>query len=639
MLEKLDYQAVGLISGLEVHQQLFTKEKLFCRCPAGLYTETHDGEVLRHMRPTLSELGEYDGTALMEFKTKKEIVYLLNHQNVCTYEMDDTPPFLVNQEAIDVGIELCLTMNMDIIDEIHIARKQYLDGSIPTGFQRTAIVGVNGWLPFKGRKLTVTHVSIEEDSCREVKDKGHQIIWRTDRLGMPLTETVTGPELVTPYEVKDAILLCGMVARSTGRVRTGIGASRQDVNVSVRGGERCEIKGVPRAGFAVKLVHNEGLRQHNLLKIREELRQRGLFQPTTIKMNAYDISDIFTDVDLGFTQRALQAGGKVYAVKIDGVAGIAQYPTQPDTTFLDELRGRVRVIACLDEAPIVLSSAQMPEFANKHRVLERIRKRVRLGENDDFFIVFGPEGDCRTAAEEIRLRFCDATVGVPKETRQALVGGFTTFERILPGPDRMYPDTDSPPTRVTPERVAEAKGRLKTAPWDRIERYMSWRVPEETAHYLIRRGGADIVDAVVEKTGVDGLFAAITIGQRVKALKRAGVPVQRLGAAEWTQIFDRFTDGRMPREAVPAVAQRMAQDGLDADAACAALGIALRGRDQWLGSVDGLTMEGYDSARADCDEKRVRFLAGKAVRMLKGKAAASEVAAFIRTKLNAEVTK
>ena len=150
MLERVDYEAVGLIAGLEVHQQLLTKEKLFCRCPAGLYTETHDGEVLRHMRPTLSELGEYDGTALMEFKTKKEIIYLLNQQNVCTYEMDDTPPFLVNQEAIDVAIELCLPMNMDIIDEVHIARKQYLDGSIPTGFQRTAIVGVNGWLPFQG---------------------------------------------------------------------------------------------------------------------------------------------------------------------------------------------------------------------------------------------------------------------------------------------------------------------------------------------------------------------------------------------------------------------------------------------------------------------------------------------------------
>jgi glutamyl-tRNA(Gln) amidotransferase subunit E len=639
MLEKLDYEGVGLISGLEVHQQLLTREKLFCRCPAGLYTEDHDGEVLRHMRPTLSELGEYDGTALMEFKTKKEIVYLLNHRNVCTYEMDDTPPFLVNQEAIDVAIELCLTMNMDIIDEVHIARKQYLDGSIPTGFQRTAIVGVNGWLPFKGRRLTVTHVSVEEDSCREVKDKGHQIIWRTDRLGMPLTETVTGPELRTPAEVRDAILLCGMVARSTGRVRTGIGASRQDVNVSVRGGERCEIKGVPRAGYSVKLVHNEGLRQHNLLKIREELHRRGLTQPSAIRMHDYDISDIFTDVDLGFIQRALKAGGQVHAVKIEGVAGIAQHATQPDTTFLDELRGRVRVIACLDEAPIVVSSAQMPEFANKHRVLERIRKRIRLGENDDFFIVFGPEGDCRTAADEIRLRFCDATVGVPKETRQALPGGFTTFERILPGPDRMYPDTDSPPTRVTQERVAEARSRLRPAPWERIERYLSWRVPEETAHYLIRRGGAEIVDAAVERTGVDGLFAAITLGQRVKALKRAGIPVQRLDMDAWLAIFDRFTDGRLPREVLPAVARRMAQEGLGVDEACLSLGIAPQSRDQWLGLVDHMTLEGYDGTRADCDEKRVRFLAGKAVRMLKGRAPAGEVAAFVRTKLASEVVK
>ena len=308
MIEPLDYEAVGFMSGLEVHQQLLTAHKLFCRCPGGLYTEAHDGEVLRHMRPTLSELGEYDGTALMEFKTKKEIIYLLNHLNVCTYEMDDTPPFLVNQEAIDVAIELCLMMHMDIIDEVHIARKQYLDGSIPTGFQRTAIVGMNGWMPFKGRKLTVTHVSVEEDSCREVSDKGHRIVWRTDRLGMPLTETVTGPELRTPDEVRDAILLCGMTARSTRRVRTGIGASRQDVNVSVRGGSRVEIKGVPRAGLAVKLVHNEGVRQCNLLKLRDELHRRGLTAPDSVRVDACDVSDIWAGVDLGFIRRALEVG-------------------------------------------------------------------------------------------------------------------------------------------------------------------------------------------------------------------------------------------------------------------------------------------------------------------------------------------
>jgi glutamyl-tRNA(Gln) amidotransferase subunit E len=633
MLDRLDYEAVGLISGLEVHQQLRTKHKLFCRCPAGLYTETHDGEVLRHMRPTLSELGEYDGTALMEFKTKKEIVYLLNHLNVCTYEMDDTPPFLVNQEAIDASIELCLMMNMDIIDEIHIARKQYLDGSIPTGFQRTAIIGVNGSLPFHGRDLTITHVSVEEDSCREVRDKGHQIVWRTDRLGMPLTETVTGPELRTPQEVRDAILLCGMTARSTQRVRTGIGASRQDVNVSVRGGDRVEIKGVPRAGYAVKLVHTEGIRQYNLLKLREELHRRGFTTRESIRVHPFDVSDICAGADLGFLRQAPSNGGKIFAVKVEGVAGLALHPTQPDTTFLDELSGRIRVIACLDEAPIVLSGALLPEFPGKHRMLERLRKRVRIKENDDYFIVFGPEEDCRTAADEIRLRFADATQGIPKETRQALVGGFTTFERILPGPDRMYPDTDSPPTPVTEARVATLRARLRPPPWERIERYMSWRVPEETCHYLIRRGGAEILDAVIEKTGVDGLVAAIAIGQHTRAMKRAGVPVERLGAGEWMQIFDLLTDGRIPRESIPVIAASVAKDGVSAEAAAAAAGVAMEPRERWLESVDRLTMDGYLAGKTDTPGKRLRFLTGRAVDQLLGKAPAKDVAEYLRQKL------
>jgi glutamyl-tRNA(Gln) amidotransferase subunit E len=633
MIERLDYEAVGFISGLEVHQQLATTHKLFCRCPAGLYTEDHDGEVLRHMRPTLSELGEYDGTALMEFKTKKEIIYLLNHLNVCTYEMDDTPPFLVNQEAIDVAIELCLMMNMDIIDEIHVARKQYLDGSIPTGFQRTAIIGVNGFLPFKGRSLTVTHVSVEEDSCREVSDKGHRIVWRTDRLGMPLTETVTGPELRTPEEVRDAILLCGMTARSTGRVRTGIGASRQDVNVSVRGGSRVEIKGVPKAGYAVQLVHNEGLRQCNLLALRDELHRRGFTTPDSVRVETCDVSNLWSAVDVGFIRRALQAGGRVLAVKAAGLAGLAQHPTQPDTTFLDELSGRIRVIACLDDPPIVFSGAQFPQFQGRTQVLDRIRKRARVGAQDDVFIVFGPEADVRTAAEEIRLRFADATQGIPKETRQALAGGYTTFERILPGPDRMYPDTDSPPTRVTDERVAAIKARLRPSPWSRTERYRGWRVPDETSYFLIRKGGAEIVDAVVEKTGVDGLTAAMLIGQRVRALKRAGIPVDRLGAGEWVQVFDLVATGRIPRETIPAVATRMAKDGLTAESAAAAEGIALVGREVWASDLHRLTLDGYFDGKADSRDRRVRFMAGRAVEYLKGRAPAKEVAAFVQDRL------
>jgi glutamyl-tRNA(Gln) amidotransferase subunit E len=582
----------------------------------------------------LSELGEYDGTALMEFKTRKEIVYLLNHKNVCTYELDDTPPFLVNQEAIDIAIELCLAMGMDIIDEVHIARKQYLDGSIPTGFQRTAIVGMNGVLPFKGRDLTVTHVSVEEDSCREVKDKGHRITWRTDRLGMPLTETVTGPELVTPMEVRDAILLCGMLARSTGRVRVGMGASRQDVNVSVRGGQRVEIKGVPKAGYAVKLVHNEGIRQVNLLRFRDELLSRGMRGPQDIRTTPHDVTDIFQGCDLSFLRSSVQAGGRIFAVKFEGGLGLAQFPTQPQTTFLDELAGRIRVIACLDDAPVVLSGAHLPEFPGKHKALDRLRRKLRLGENDDFFLVSGPEQDCRTAAEEIRLRFIDAIKGVPQETRQALAGGFTTFERILPGPDRMYPDTDSPPTRVTAERVARARERLRPSPWERYRQFGAWQVPVETTDYLIRRGGVAIVDAVVSLTGCDGLVAAMEIGQKAKALKRRGIPVERLGAEEWVEIFDLFTGGLIPRESIHVLAGHMARNpGTSAAAAQAALGVGLQPREDWTRILSGLSMEDYRIDLGDSDDKRLRFLAGKAMRQLRGRAPAKEVAECLRASL------
>ncbi len=633
MIDQLDYENVGFISGLEVHQQLLTAEKLFCRCPAGLYTTTHDGEILRHMRPTLSELGEYDGTALMEFKTKKEILYLLNRLNVCTYEMDDTPPFLVNQEAVDIAIQLCLAMNMDIIDELHIARKQYLDGSIPTGFQRTAIVAVNGWIPFKERKLTVTHVSIEEDSCREVEDIGHRIVFRTDRLGVPLTETVTGAELRNPHEVRDAINLCSLVARSTGRVRTGMGAGRQDINVSVRGGNRVEIKGVPRAAYAAKLVHNEAIRQVNLLKMRDELRARGIDSPGAVRMNSADVGDICLREAFGFP-RDVAGDDVIYGVRVEGVRELAQHPTQQGITFLDELSGRIRVIACLDKSPNVLGGDALPEFRDLPFVREKLRKKLGAKERDDIFLVAGPRADCLTAAEEIRLRFGDAAQGVPLETRQALTGGFTTFERILPGPDRMYPDTDLPPTKITPERIADARRKLEPAPWEREELWGSWRVPEETTHYLIRKGGAKIVDAVVEKTGVDGLLAAVEIGQRSRASKRAGIPVDRLGMAEWTEIFDLYTDGRIPVESIRTVAARMAQNpGLNAFGAAEAEGIDLVDGDKWNAEIEPLIKAASGAMTDGMRGKTVRHITGKATAMLAGKAAAKDVAEYVRRKL------
>lgn len=219
------YDRIGFMSGLEVHQQLKTKYKLFCRCPAGIFhkDDQFDAELVRHMRPTLSELGEYDGTALMEFKTRKNIYYRINNENACTYEVDDTPPFLMDKEALEGALAISLLSKLNIVGEVHITRKQYLDGSIPTGFQRTAILGVEGSIELKNKTVRLIQLSIEEDSCREISDIGHNRVYKTDRLGMPLIETVTYPEMVNPDEVKEACDYIRFLNRSTGRVLTGPG--------------------------------------------------------------------------------------------------------------------------------------------------------------------------------------------------------------------------------------------------------------------------------------------------------------------------------------------------------------------------------------------------------------------------------
>jgi glutamyl-tRNA(Gln) amidotransferase subunit E len=646
----LDYAEVGLIAGLEVHQQLLTARKLFCHCPAGRYTGTHDGTVLRHMRPTLSELGVYDGTALMEFKTRKHIVYLLNRENTCTYEMDDTPPFPVNQQAVDVAIEQCLMLGCDIVDEVHIARKQYLDGSIPTGFQRTAIVGVNGRLPFRGRALSITQVSVEEDSCREVSDRGHLIVWRTDRLGMPLIETVTGPDLRTPEEVEDAILLVGRICRSTRHVRVGMGASRQDVNVSVRGGRRVEIKGVPQAGWAPRLVHGEAWRQVSLLRLRDELHRRGLTRPGEVRVESTDVTTLCASSHLGplrastWERFALEEGRRpgfelgpgpfrVLAVRLPGLAGTLSWPTQPGRTFAHELAGRVRVVAGLDQPPLIFHSEGWPAHAAEQLVA--LRAAAGCSDKDGLVVVWGPERDVRTAVDEIRIRYGDATDGVPNETRQPFRDGHTDFERILPGPDRMYPDTDSPPTRVTRERVERLRAALPPLPWEREARYAKAGVPTAVTHYLVRRGGAALVDRVVEEAGAELRFAAFFFGERMKGLRRRGVPVDQIAEVIWVELFRVFARNPVRREAWASIVQRLARHPAeDVGAAMAALAL-----EEPLGWRDSLPtwFESAEKEAYDREPGRVmRHATGTAMRALRGRVPAAEVISALRASAGVE---
>jgi len=505
-----DYDRIGFMSGLEVHQQLKTKEKLFCHCPAGKYnpSDDFDAELIRHMRPTLSELGEYDGTALMEFKTRKEIIYRLKNATACTYEVDDTPPFPMNREALGIALEISLLSKLNVVGEVHITRKQYLDGSIPTGFQRTAILGVEGELELPYKKIRLIQLSIEEDSCREISDVGHVRVYKTDRLGMPLIETVTYPDCVNPDEVKDTCNYIRFLNRSTGKVLTGMGAGRQDVNVSCRGGSRVEIKGVAHTKWIPELTHIEAFRQWSLLQLKEMLLKRKL-KPGTWKINSVQLNKrLMNGVELpGHAE-------KLVAVNLADFEGALSWFTQPGKMFADEITDRLKVIACIERPNMFHSEEFEPKISEKK--WKEIRKLLNAGDQDAQLIIMGPADDIKTALETVEERCLMALEGIPNETRKSFENGTTIFERVLPGADRMYPDTDSAPIPLEDEYIQSLSKNLPEDIIDRYRKLKNWNIPEDTYTYIFSKDYFPIIAKIITELGIESVFVGTFFGHSLK---------------------------------------------------------------------------------------------------------------------------
>lgn len=518
------YNAIGFMSGLEVHQQLKTKEKLFCHCPAGVYTKPNvfDAEVIRHMRPTLSELGEYDGTALMEFKTRKNIIYRLKNETTCTYDIDDTPPFPVNREALDIAIEISLLSKLNIVGEVHITRKQYLDGSIPAGFQRTAIIGVEGLIPLKHKNIRLIQLSLEEDSCREVSDIGHTRIYRTDRLGMPLIETVTYPDMINPDEVKEACDYIRFLNRSTGKVRTGIGAGRQDVNVSCRGGSRVEIKGVAHTRWIPELTHIECFRQWSLLQLRDTLKA------AMPNFKSWKINHIELDYhDFKFSYAPLieakTSKFKIIAVNLPGFKGALSHFTQPGHMFANEITDRLKVIACI-EKPNMTHTEQFDQDITE-KDWEAIGKSLKACNKDAQLLIWGPEEDIATALETIEERCKMAFEGIPNETRKSFENGTTIFERVLPGADRMYPDTDSAPIPLEDSKIEMLGQNLPQEVIDRYHIMKEWGIPEDTYTYIFKKDLFPLIDRIIKELDYNPAFVGTLFGHKLKFVEGHATPV------------------------------------------------------------------------------------------------------------------
>jgi glutamyl-tRNA(Gln) amidotransferase subunit E len=627
-----DYAAVGLRAGLEVHQQLLTSRKLYCRCPAGCYSHEYDAEILRHMRPTLSELGEYDGTALMEFKTRKEIIYRIHQDTVCTYEMDDTPPFMMCDDALDIALEVAMLLNLNLVDELHIARKQYLDGSIPTGFQRTTIVGVDGYIPYKDRRIGIVQLGLEEDSCREVSDVGHERVYLTDRLGMPLIEPVTEPQMVTPQEVSEVGEIIRRLLRATGRVRTGVGATRQDVNVSVTGSTRIEIKGVPSLKRIPLLIYNEAMRQWNLLRIRDILSGRGI-TPDTFDASTHDVTRMLSRTIYHPVRDALLAGQEVRCVRLRGFAGILTEKTQTDTTFAKEISDRVRVIACLTKLPNIVHSDAASDTLSA-RDWRGLRQATGAADGDALVLAWGDARDADTAAREIIIRAREAAAGVPNETRQALKDGTTGFERILPGPERMYPDTDLPPIEVAPERIERIRADLPEPTWDREQRYRKAGIPEDVIVKLMDTEQSRRFDRVVTEAGVEPMTAAQYLCRFGTHLRRGGNDPGELDDETIVEVFRRHAQGRLGREGIPLLMECLiaGDENGGVDDAMERLGMKPMSDDEAAAHVTRVVSD-FDFATLRHPEAAHRYLMGRLMHDLLGRTEGVDVSRLLEAAL------
>jgi len=263
----MDYGALGFKCGVEIHQRLDT-HKLFCNCYSNPSEKRSNAEndfvIRRRIRPAAGELGKVDEAARFEAAKGRETVYFVPEDEACLVECDDEPPHAPNQEALIEACRIAKALKMKPVHEVEFMRKTVADGSAVSGFQRTALLATDGELEGVG----IQTLCLEEESAGIV-DGGY----RLDRLGIPLVEIATAPEIRDGEHCRKICESLGRMLRSNAKVQRGLGSIRQDINVSIAKGARVEIKGVQELKTIPELVENEVLRQQSLATPREETRR------------------------------------------------------------------------------------------------------------------------------------------------------------------------------------------------------------------------------------------------------------------------------------------------------------------------------------------------------------------------------
>jgi len=617
----MDYQALGLKVGLEIHQQIAT-HKLFCDCASRLSDEDGGIRFQRRLRPTQSELGEVDAAAIEEARRHLTFVYEAT-PNTCLVEADEEPPHHPNEDALDVALEISLLLGAKPVREVDFMRKIVIDGSNTAGFQRSALVALDGAIQVNGKRIGVPTVLLEEDAARKVGEKADEILYRLDRLGMPLTEISTTPDIATPEEAREVALAIGSLLRATRKVIRGIGTVREDLNVSVRGGARIEIKGVQELRLIETFVQKEVERQLMLIDSATELARRGAGK---VPPQGDDLTTRFSASASKVIQAALKKGGKVYGWPLPKFAGLLKGKLGP------ELAAHARVAGVGG----IFHSDELPAYGITQAEVDAVRGALKLEDQDAFVLVADEEAKCLHAIEEMLPRAAYASKGVPEETRDPRPDGTSVYSRPLPGKARMYPETDVPPLRVHEDRLRRIREHLPERPEAKVPRLVrDYGIHEQPARQLVQEGSDDLFELIAKEFGESTVVATVLL-YHYSELRREGLDVDAIPEDHLRELFSLLKAGRFAKEAIPDLLREMATKGVRASEATDAVGVHGLRRDEVERIVDEVLDASADliRARGAAAEKGIM---GRAMEKLRGRADGKVVSELVHERLEKRI--
>ena len=552
-MEKFSIKDVGVKVGLEIHQQLETKKKLFCNCTP-IESDDYSIKFQRKLRASKSELGEFDPAALFESTKSKTIMYYANEKSSCLVEQDEEPPHELDEDARKIALIIAAALKSNIFSEIYPMRKTVIDGSNTTGFQRTMLISQGGFYNAGETKIGIQSICLEEDAAKILGEEGSIRKFGLERLGVPLVEIATDPFEVDSTEIKKIALSLGRILRSTKKVKRGLGSIRQDVNVSIKDGNGVviEVKGVQQLDQLEKVVEYEAKRQHGLLQISKKIQEKNWEFTDEDKK---DITELFSKCKSKIIQNAIKKNQRIIAVSFKKMAGIFGFLPYEGIRLGKEVAELVRFFGIGG----VFHSDELPNYGVEESDLEELKKFVKIKENDAFLILASPEEKIHTIVNQIILRIEHIRDhGIPIDTRLATQTGETKFLRPRPGSARMYPETDIPPIIITKEELSEAEKNIPKSWDDSIKEIETkYKINPQLAEQIFDSRYIGLFENIIKKINTSPTFVASILCSSITNLERSGLDSNLLKNEEISKLFQLLEKGEISKESIEIILENI----------------------------------------------------------------------------------